>query len=150
MALSDYEKQVLAELEAEFASDTTKQGASTQRAAEEFAGQSRSEAQSKKTSTRRQFLSPRRIAAGGVIAVMGVIGLLAAVSLGYSTLSIALGMVSFAIVVGGIYYALHSTAAPASGIDASRSARGRSRTGSSSGLKRFMDEQARRWDERER
>ena len=147
MALSDYEKQVLAELEAEFEKDTTRQGASTQRAAHEFS----STAEKPRS---RGHLSVRRIAVGGVIAVVGLVLLLLSVSLGYSPLSIGLGAASFLLVVGGVYYALHTTPTHRSSVSErshEQTGKGFSSTSAVGGrLRRFMDEQERRWDERER
>lgn len=135
MALSDYEKEVLAELEAALFADKSPEAASTHDAVREFAKDT-------ERSTRRTF-SPRRIAVGLILAVLGLVGLISAVTIGYSVASVLLGVASFAVSVAGVHYALHrqeiahhKPAAP-------------KRSGESR-MKRFMDGQERRWDERER
>lgn len=139
MALSDYEKEVLAELEAEFASDKSEQGASTHRAAQDF------HRRATQPTTGTGSFSPRRIALGLVIALAGIVGLLSAVTIGYSALSIAVGVCSFLIAVVGLYYAIHRPS-----VASSPQSRSRGSASPASRLRRFMDGQQRRWDERER
>lgn len=139
MALSDYEKEVLAELEAEFSADSSREAASTQKVVREF--------EKKAESRPSAVFSVRHIALGALLALAGLVGLIVAVSLGYRPLSVVTGVVSFAVIVAGCYCALHRSA-PEDGRSASRSvgcsASKQSRLGN------FMDAQRRRWDERER
>ena len=94
MALSDYEKQVLEEMEAQFGS---------------------------------------RPASFALMIVAGLLVLIAAVSLGYSVISLIVGVAGFLLMVGGAWYAL--------------TAKGSS---SSSAPKRssFMERQQEQWDRR--
>lgn len=157
MALSDYEKEVLAELEAEFASDTTAHGTSAHRAAQEFHRQ----ATQPDSEPARGPLSPRRIAIGLIAAVLGISGLLTAVTIGYSALSIAVGIASFVVAVLGVYYAIHQ---PHNGGATTALQSGRTPSGRTGGAakktstpneglrgwyRRFMEDQQRRWDERD-
>ena len=59
--------------------------------------------------------APRRIALGFGGAVLGMVVLVGAVSLGYSLVSILLGVVGFALTVGGILYALSRPSSALSG-----------------------------------
>lgn len=130
--LSDYEKEVLEELEAEFRSDRSPASKSARAAAQQHDRQ-----------TRRAELpsfSPRRLALGLLIAFLGMVGLLTAVTLGYSVLSIVLGVFSFSVAVAGIYYALRR---PNEALTTSSPEK-------ASFYRRFMERQERRWEERER
>ncbi|WP_076463770.1 DUF3040 domain-containing protein [Actinomyces mediterranea] len=131
MALSDYEKQVLDEMEAQFRSvdpDLSKQMASAQ------------------TSSRAGItLSVRRIAVGIVIAVIGLGVLVAAVSLGYSLWSILLGVLGFVLMVAGIWFALSSPKNAAA--NGSRPGGGSRKP---SAWSHFIADQERRWEERRR
>ena len=116
MALSDYEKQVLEEMEAQFGSQPAS-----------FSDHSRPNANVEQQPAR---LSPRKVAAGALMIVAGLLVLIAAVSLGYSVI---VGVAGFLLMVGGAWYAL--------------TAKGSS---SSSGKKRssFMERQQEQWDRR--
>ena len=119
MALSDYEKQVLEEMEAQFGSRPAS-----------FDDHSRPNVNAEQQTGR---LSPRKIAAGALMIVAGLLVLIAAVSLGYSLISLIVGVASYLIVVGGAWYAL--------------TAKG---TSSSSDQKHssFMERQQEQWDRR--
>jgi predicted lysophospholipase L1 biosynthesis ABC-type transport system permease subunit len=80
-------------------------------------------------------LDPRRVAAGAVLAVAGLGVVLAGVAIGYSIWSILLGILGFAMMVGGVMLALHT--------DGGR----RSRRGG--GWSRFVARQEDRWDKRQ-
>lgn len=143
MALSDYEKEVLAELEAEFKADRSEEAQSTVRAAQQFTVHTGS---GKTDSAEKFAFSPRRIAAGLILAIVGLIGLLVAVSMGYSLLSILTGVASFALSVAGLFYALQRP----SGGKIRKAKKSSARSGQASWWQRFMFNQERRWDERDR
>lgn len=130
MALSDYEKQVLEQMEEEF-----------RRADPAFASQMETPIEEPVSGR----LSPRRIAAGAVVAVSGLIVLVAAVSLGYSIVSILLGVLGFILMVGGIWFAISSP----KGAPARKPAKGRG-SRQASAWARFLEDQERRWRERGR
>ncbi|WP_175953924.1 DUF3040 domain-containing protein [Schaalia sp. Marseille-Q2122] len=134
MALSEYEKQVLQELEAEFSRDSSEAATSASRLAAQMDKADNPRA--------RGHFVPRYVAAGSVIAVIGLGILLAAVTLGYSLWSILLGVVGFVSMLGGIMLALHTQ--PSTGkkpAKAAKTPRGRS-------WQTFIDRQERRWDDR--
>ena len=81
MALSDYEKQVLEEMEAQFGSQPAS-----------FNDHSRPNANVEQQPAR---LSPRKVAAGALMIVVGLLVLIAAVSLGYSVISLIVGVAGF-------------------------------------------------------
>ena len=86
MALSDYEKQVLEEMEAQFGSRPAS-----------FDDHSRPNVNAEQQTGR---LSPRRVAAGALMIVAGLLVLIAAVSLGYSVISLIVGVAGFLLMVG--------------------------------------------------
>lgn len=118
MALSDYEKQVLEEMEAQFDHQPSS-----------FRDHVREDAHSPRSSSK---LSPKRVAVGSLMIVAGLLILVAAVSLGYSVISLIVGVAGFLFMLGGAWYALQTP----------RVAR--------SGGKRtsFMQRQEERWDRR--
>ncbi len=134
MALSEYEKQVLQELEAEFSRDSSEAATSASKLAEQMG----------KTETERArgHFVPRYVAAGSVLAVIGLGILLAAVTLGYSLWSILLGVLGFGSMLGGIMLALHTQ--PSTGKKPAK--RGKAPRGRS--WQTFIDRQERRWDDR--
>ena len=71
--------------------------------------------------------------------------LVAAVSLGYSILSILLGVAGFALTVAGILYALSRPGASSSQSADESSERGAEK---GSGWNSFIQDQERRWDDR--
>ena len=89
--------------------------------------------------------APRRIALGLTGAVLGMVVLVAAVSLGYSILSILLGVAGFALTVAGILYALSRPGASSSQSTDESSERGAEK---GSGWNSFIQDQERRWDDR--
>ena len=119
MALSDYEKQVLEEMEAQFVSQPAS-----------FNDHSRPNANGEQQTGR---LSPRKVAVGALMIIAGLLVLIAAVSLGYSAISLIVGVAGFLLMVGGAWYAL--------------TAKGSS---SSSDQKHgsFMERQQEQWDQR--
>ena len=88
MALSDYEKQVLEEMEAQFGSQPAS-----------FNDHSRPNANVEQQPAR---LSPRKVAAGALMIVAGLLVLIAAVSLGYSVISLIVGVAGFLLMVGAL------------------------------------------------
>ena len=78
MALSDYEKQVLEEMEAQFDHQPSS-----------FRDHVREDAHSPRSSSK---LSPKRVAVGSLMIVAGLLILVAAVSLGYFSCLVVLGM----------------------------------------------------------
>lgn len=93
MALSDYEKHVLEQMEEEF-----------RRADPAFASEMEKPIEEPPSGP----LSPRRIALGAVLALSGLGVLVGAVSLGYSIWSILLGVLGFVFMVAGVWYAISS------------------------------------------
>ena len=118
MALSDYEKQVLEEMEAQFDHQPSS-----------FRDHVREDAHSPRSSSK---LSPKRVAVGSLMIVAGLLILVAAVSLGYSVISLIVGVAGFLFMLGGAWYALQTPRVLRPG------------TKSSS----FMQRQEERWDRR--
>ena len=87
---------------------------------------------------------PRRIALGLTGAVLGMVVLVVAVSLGYSAVSILLGIAGFSLTVAGVLYALSRPGGK--GNAAERSASGKKNKGG--GWDSFIQDQERRWDNR--
>lgn len=118
MALSDYEKQVLEEMEAQFDHQPSS-----------FRDHVREGADVPRSSSK---LSPKRVAVGSLMIVAGLLILVAAVSLGYSVLSLIVGVAGFLFMLGGAWYALQAPRVLRPG--AKRSS--------------FMQRQEERWDRR--
>lgn len=118
MALSDYEKQVLEEMEAQFDHQPSS-----------FRDHVREDAHSPRSSSK---LSPKRVAIGSLMIVAGLLILVAAVSLGYSVISLIVGVTGFLFMLGGAWYALQTPRVLRPG--AKRSS--------------FMQRQEERWDRR--
>ncbi|WP_314213046.1 DUF3040 domain-containing protein [uncultured Actinomyces sp.] len=118
MALSDYEKQVLEEMEAQFDHQPSS-----------FRDHVREDAHSPRSSSK---LSPKRVAVGSLMIVAGLLILVAAVSLGYSVISLIVGVAGFLFMLGGAWYALQTPRVSRPG--AKRSS--------------FMQRQEERWDRR--
>ena len=95
MALTEYEKKILEQMEASLREEDPA-----------LASQMSAPAAEEETEPARGPRAPRRIALGLTGAVLGMVVLVAAVSLGYSILSILLGVAGFALTVAGILYAL--------------------------------------------
>ena len=118
MALSDYEKQVLEEMEAQFDHQPSS-----------FRDHVREDAHSPRSSSK---LSPKRVAVGSLMIVAGLRILGAAGSLGYSVISLIVGGAGFLFMLGGAWYALQTPRVLRPG--AKRSS--------------FMQRQEERWDRR--
>lgn len=118
MALSDYEKQVLEEMEAQFDHQPSS-----------FRDHVREGADVPRSSSK---LSPKRVAVGSLMIVAGLLILVAAVSLGYSVISLIVGVAGFLFMLGGAWYALQTPRVFRPG--AKRSS--------------FMQRQEERWDRR--
>lgn len=129
MALSDYEKHVLEQMEEEF-----------RRADPAFASEMEKPIEEPPSGP----LSPRRIALGAVLALSGLGVLVGAVSLGYSIWSILLGVLGFVFMVAGVWYAISS---PKGGEGAHLAPRAPKPEGGWAG---FIRDQERRWEERRR
>ena len=134
MALTEYEKKILEQMEASLREEDPA-----------LASQMSAPAVEEETEPARGPRAPRRIALGLTGAVLGMVVLVAAVSLGYSILSILLGVAGFALTVAGILYALSRPGAPSSELADESSARGADK---SSGWSSFIQDQERRWDDR--
>ena len=96
MALTEYEKKILEQMEASLREEDPA-------LASQMSAPVSEEPEPKAAEGPR---APRRIALGLTGAVLGMIVLVAAVSLGYSVMSILLGVVGFAVTVAGVLYAL--------------------------------------------
>ena len=118
MALSDYEKQVLEEMEAQFDHQPSS-----------FRDRVREGADVPRSSSK---LSPKRVAAGSLMIVAGLLILVAAVALGDSVISLIVGGAGLLFMLGGAWYALQTPRAARSG--GKRSS--------------FMQRQEERWDRR--
>lgn len=133
MALSDYERQILSQMEAELQEEDPKLASVLTSSLPETneAGSSR--------------LSARNIALGSIVAIAGLAIVVIGVSLSGIAWSIALGIVGFAFMVGGVLWALKPIK-----VDAQSLASGRA--DSRSGQKDaggFMDKQRERWQRRQ-
>ena len=133
MALTEYEKKILEQMEASLREEDPA-----------LASQMSAPAAEEETEPDRGPRAPRRIALGLTGAVLGMVVLVAAVSLGYSILSILLGVAGFALTVAGILYALSRPGTSSESADES-SEHG---TDKSSGWNSFIQDQERRWDDR--
>ncbi|MCD4549234.1 DUF3040 domain-containing protein [Schaalia sp. lx-260] len=130
MALSEYEKKVLEQMEADF-----------RRSDPQFvAGMSDSAAEPRPVPRERLRLSPRRFILGLCVVIVGSLLLLTAVSLGYSYTSIALAVCGFVVMVSGLLWMFRTDSSQ------SASAGAVSRKGMWS---RFMYRQQQYWDERQ-
>ena len=134
MALTEYEKKILEQMEA-----------SLREEAPALASQISTPAAEEEDEPARGPRAPRRIALGLTGAVLGMVVLVAAVSLGYSILSILLGVAGFALTVAGILYALSRPGASSSQSTDESSERGAEK---GSGWNSFIQDQERRWDDR--
>ena len=134
MALTEYEKKILEQMEASLREEDPA-----------LASQMSAPATEEEDEPARGPRAPRRIALGLTGAVLGMVVLVAAVSLGYSILSILLGVAGFALTVAGILYALSRP-----GVSSSQSADESSEHGAEtgSGWNSFIQDQERRWDDR--
>ena len=133
MALTEYEKKILEQMEASLREEDPA-----------LASQMSAPATEEEDEPARGPRAPRRIALGLTGAVLGMVVLVAAVSLGYSILSILLGVAGFALTVAGILYSLSRPGASLESADES-SEHGADK---SSGWNSFIQDQERRWDDR--
>lgn len=134
MALTEYEKKILEQMEASLREEDPA-----------LASQMSAPAAEEEDEPARGPRAPRRIALGLTGAVLGMAVLVAAVSLGYSILSILLGVAGFALTVAGILYALSRPGASSSQSTDESSERGAEK---GSGWNSFIQDQERRWDDR--
>lgn len=135
MALTEYEKKILEQMEASLREEDPA-----------LASQMSTPAAEEEDEPARGPRAPRRIALGLTGAVLGMVVLVAAVSLGYSILSILLGVAGFALTVAGILYALSRPGASSSQSADESSERGAEK---GSGWNSFIQDQERRWDDRQ-
>jgi len=134
MALTEYEKKILEQMEASLREEDPA-----------LASQMSAPAAEEEDEPAHGPRAPRRIALGLTGAVLGMVVLVAAVSLGYSILSILLGVAGFALTVAGILYALSRPGASSSQSTDESSERGAEK---GSGWNSFIQDQERRWDDR--
>ena len=130
MALTEYEKKVLEQMEASLREEDPA-----------LASQMSAPAAAEESEPSRGPRAPRRIALGFGGATLGMVVLVAAVSLGYSVVSILLGVAGFALTVAGVLFALSRPGATASG-DAGEAPK------ENGGWDSFIQDQERRWDDR--
>ena len=123
MALTEYEKKVLEQMEASLREEDPA-----------LASQMSAPAAAEESEPSSGPRAPRRIA------------LVAAVSLGYSVVSILLGVVGFALTVAGVLFALSRPGAPSS--EETGQAAKRKKNKESGGWDSFIQDQERRWDDR--
>ena len=125
MALSDYEKQVLAQMEAQLKeADPSLASVMTSSLPEEAPRESSGQ------------LSPRRVALGSIISVAGLAVILGGVSLGFGWAAVLLGVVGFVLMVAGVLLAVKT--------DAGAGSKGPVRKKRSAAD--FMERQRSRWD----
>ena len=134
MALTEYEKKILEQMEASLREEDPA-------LASQMSAPVSDELESEAPAAPR---GPRRIALGLTGAVLGMIVLVAAVSLGYSVLSILLGVAGFVLTVAGVLYALSRPGGKASATEKSAS----DKKNESGGWDSFIQDQERRWDNR--
>ena len=135
MALTEYEKKVLEQMEASLREEDPALASHMSTSAPETDAE-----------PARGPRAPRRIALGFGGAVLGMVVLVGAVSLGYSLVSILLGVVGFALTVGGILYALSR---PSSALSDEVGVRPRQKKDKETGgWDSFIQDQERRWDDR--
>ena len=134
MALTEYEKKILEQMEASLREEDPA-------LASQMSAPVSDERESEAPAAPR---GPRRIALGLTGAVLGMIVLVAAVSLGYSVLSILLGVAGFVLTVAGVLYALSRPGGKASATEKSAS----DKKNESGGWDSFIQDQERRWDNR--
>ena len=134
MALTEYEKKILEQMEASLREEDPA-------LASQMSAPVSDELESEAPAAPR---GPRRIALGLTGAVLGMIVLVAAVSLGYSVLSILLGVAGFALTVAGVLYALSRPGGKASVAEKSAA----DKKNESGGWDSFIQDQERRWDNR--
>lgn len=135
MALTEYEKKILEQMEASLREEDPA-----------LASQMSAPVPDPKARSGQGAHAPRRIAAGFAGAVLGMVVLIAAVSLGYSIASILLGVAGFALTVAGILYALSKPGAKSRIAGDATAARKKSK--GSGGWDSFIQDQERRWDDR--
>jgi hypothetical protein len=135
MALTEYEKKILEQMEASLREEDP--ALALQMSSPTLDEDENESARGPRT--------PRRIALGFAGAVLGMVVLVVAVSLGYSIISIFLGVAGFALTVAGILYALSRPEAASS--DRSRAPK-QKKNNESGGWDSFIQDQERRWDDR--
>lgn len=135
MALTEYEKKILEQMEASLREEDPV-------LASQMSSPTLDEDENESARGPR---NPRRIALGFAGAVLGMVVLVVAVSLGYSIISILLGVAGFALTVAGILYALSCPGSASS--DRSRAPK-QKKTKESGGWDSFIQDQERRWDDR--
>ena len=135
MALTEYEKKILEQMEASLREEDP--ALASQMSSPTLDEDDNESARGPRT--------PRRIALGFAGAVLGMVVLVVAVSLGYSIISILLGVAGFALTVAGILYALSRPGSESS--DRSRVPK-QKKTNESGGWDSFIQDQERRWDDR--
>lgn len=134
MALTEYEKKILEQMEASLREEDPA-------LASQMSAPVSDEPESEAPAPPR---GPRRIALGLTGAVLGMIVLVSAVSLGYSVASILLGVAGFALTVAGVLYALSRPGGKGNGADELASAK----KNEGGGWESFIQDQERRWDNR--
>lgn len=139
MALSDYEKQVLAEMEQHLRQQDPS-------LADAMAKAAPSDPEPKEPSNP---LSVRRIAIGGILAAGGLGVVLVGVSMGFSLLTVVLGAVGFLMMVGGVLYALSTENPFGKGKDKKQAATASVKPAASSKARPSRQQERRkRWQER--
>ena len=132
MALTEYEKKILEQMEASLREEDPT-----------LASHMSAPASDAQAITPRR---PRRIALGLTGAVLGLVVLVAAVSLGYSVVSILLGVAGFVLAVAGILYAISRPGVKGHGRSSRTSKRNKEKA--NGGWESFIRDQERRWDDR--
>lgn len=133
MALSEYEKQVLAQMEAQLkAADPSLASVMT------------SSMDAEPERTVQGSYSPRRIALGSIVGVSGLAVVLGGVSIGFGFPAVLLGVLGFLMMVGGVLWALkRDSVSP-------QQSRGGGTAAPKQAKGDFMERQRSRWEERGR
>lgn len=139
MALSDYEKKILAEMEQHLRQQDPDLADAMSKAAPPAPSAAPSESN----------LSPRRIALGSILAAAGLAIVLVGVTIGFSVLTIVLGALGFLMMVAGVLYALSSDRPKGQVRERPRTPAGKQPSNSTGSTKATRDQRRRdRWENR--
>lgn len=98
MALSEYEKQVLAEMEQELRKQDP--------GLADVMATSLPEQKKKQPVVKKEPLSPRKIAVGAILVAIGLATVLGGMTFAFSAWTVVFGAIGFLAMVGGVLYAL--------------------------------------------
>ncbi|WP_026460854.1 DUF3040 domain-containing protein [Schaalia suimastitidis] len=137
MALSEYEKLVLQQMEEELRREDPELASQLSRPASR---PRRQEGDEMAQVTHGHTWSPRRLALGISCTVAGLIVLVSALSLGHGIWTVVAAVIGFVLMLAGVLVAMSSPKGNAS--------KGQEKKGLPNGWAAFIADQERRWDER--